>query len=157
MINITATTTAHIPGLKQLLRTVELFPPEMLDEMISDYLQNNVSEELWLTALDEDQVMGFAYAVPEALTEGTYNLLAIGVLEEAAGQGIGSQMLQHVEDHLRSAQARLIIVESSGKDYYEDARQFYLSHGYEQEAVIREFWSAGDDKVIFTKYLQSAS
>jgi len=157
MIEITDTTTEHIPGLKQLLRTVELFPPEMLDEMISDFLHNDATEELWLSALDGEQVMGFAYAVPEALTEGTYNLLAIGVLEEASGQGIGSQMLQSVEDKLRAAQARLIIVESSGQSYYDDARQFYLTHGYEQEAVIKEFWAEGDDKVIFTKHVQASN
>lgn len=33
-------------------------------------------------------------------------------------------------------------------------RKFYQQLGYEKEAVIRDFWDTGDDKVTFRKVLK---
>ena len=33
------------------------------------------------------------------------------------------------------------------------SRQFYCKNGYDEEARIREFYQAGEDKVVFRKVL----
>ena len=42
----------------------------------------------------------------------------------------------------------------SGAPEFELTRKFYEQLGYTKEAVIREFWQKGEDKVIFWKKLE---
>jgi len=44
-------------------------------------------------------------------------------------------------------------VETSGTADFAATRRFYRQNGYEEEGRIRDFWAAGDDKVIFRKPL----
>lgn len=79
--------------------------------------------------------------------------MAIGLLKDTQGCGYGRELLKHVEENLSNH--RILIVETSGLDQFESTRQFYLRCGFRQEAVIRDYWSTGDDKVIFWKRLNN--
>ncbi|MBK6785246.1 MAG: hypothetical protein IPG79_16975 [Saprospiraceae bacterium] len=46
-----------------------------------------------------------------------------------------------------------MIVDTSGTDDFRLTRNFYEKLGYNKEAVIRDFWKEGDDKVIYWKKL----
>jgi ribosomal protein S18 acetylase RimI-like enzyme len=131
----------------------ELFPSEYLDEMISDYFNNPDTQDIWFTYIDNNKQVAIGYCVPEKLTEGTYNLLAIGVLKESQGKGIASEMMKHIEQLLKQKGGRILIVETSSDDAQIAARNFYKKIGYTQEAVIRDFWKEGEDKIVFWKKL----
>ena len=146
-------TKSDVDDLKQVLDTIELFPSEMLDDMISDYLDNPATEEIWFTALENDKPISIGFCAPEKLTEGTYNLYAIGVRRDIQAKGIGSKMMTFIEDYLRNKGHRILIVETSGTDDFKLTRKFYEKLNYNKEAIIREFWKEGDDKVIFWKKL----
>ena len=62
-------------------------------------------------------------------------------------------MLHHVEQTLTERGERVLLVETSGTDALERTRTFYLKNGYDEEARIREYYRAGDDKVIYRKAL----
>lgn len=142
-----------ISELKKVLDSIELFPSEMLDDMITDYLENPESEEIWFTATENDKPISIGYCAPEKLTEGTYNLYAIGVRSDIQAKGIGSKMMEFIEDYLKINGHRILIVDTSGTDDFKATRSFYEKLGYNKEAVIRDFWSEGDDKVIYWKRL----
>ncbi len=142
-----------VPALKTVLNSIELFPSEMLDEIISDYLNNDESEEVWFTAVLDDQPIGIGFCGPEKLTEGTYNLYAIGVRSDIQAKGIGSHMMSFIEKHLKELGHRILIVDTSGTEEFRLTRKFYEKLGYHKEAVIRDFWKDGDDKVTFWKRL----
>ncbi|MEM1219290.1 MAG: GNAT family N-acetyltransferase [Bacteroidota bacterium] len=78
-----------LPAIKAILETIELFPPEMLNEMVSDYLNNPETQAFWFAAERNAELLGLAYCDQEMLTEGTFNLYAIGVRADLQGQGIG--------------------------------------------------------------------
>ena len=139
--------------LKNILNTIELFPAEMLNEMIADYLNNQATEQIWSTAVADKVPVGFGYCAPEMLTEGTYNLYAIGVKANLQGNGIGGQMISYLEDQLKKKGHRVLIVETSSGDDFSLTRKFYENLGYQKEAVIRDFWSEGEDKVVYWKKL----
>ena len=44
-------------------------------------------------------------------------------------------------------------METSGLASFESTRKFYRKCGYEEEARIREFYQAGEDKIVFRKLL----
>ena len=48
-------------------------------------------------------------------------------------------------------EARVLLVETSSTDQYEATRAFYEARGFDREALIREFYGPGDDKVVFWK------
>ena len=142
-----------ISELKNVIDSSELFPSEFLDEMISDYFNNLETQDIWITYIDNNKPVAIGYCVPEKLTEGTYNLLAIGVSRNAQRKGIASEMMKHVEQLLKNKDGRILIVETSSDDAQIGAREFYKKIGYTQEAIIRDFWRAGEDKIVFWKKL----
>jgi len=142
-----------IPALKLVLNSIKLFPSEMLDDMISDYLINPESEDIWFTATENNIPISVGFCAPEKLTAGTYNLYAIGVKSDIHSKGIGSQMMNFIENYLRNRNHRLLVVDTSGKDEFKLTREFYQKLNYTQEAVIHDFWDEGDDKIVFCKKL----
>ena len=144
---------ADMSELKKVVDSSELFPSEYLDEMISDYFNNSDTEEIWFTYIDNNMPSAIGYCVPEKLTDGTFNLLAIGVLKELQGKGIANEMMNYIEQYLKQKGGRILIVETSSDDAQMAARKFYQKIGYIQEAVIRDFWKDGEDKIVFWKRL----
>ena len=61
--------------------------------------------------------------------------------------------MQHVESALAAGGERVLLVETSGLPAFERTRAFYRKLGYTEEACIREFYRAGEDKIIFRKAL----
>ncbi|EGO8889170.1 hypothetical protein DVL14_23265 [Escherichia coli] len=51
--------------------------------------------------------------------------------------------------------ARLLLVEISSHIDFSAARAFYTKQGFINEAIIRNYYDVGEDKLIFTKNMQS--
>lgn len=150
---IRAVIKSDTKGLKKVVDSSELFPSEYLDEMISDYFNNPDTQDIWFTYIDNNEQVAVGYCVPEKLTDGTYNLLAIGVSQNVQRRGIASQMMNYIELQLKQKDGRILIVETSSDDAQIGARQFYHKIGYTQVAVIKDFWKDGEDKIVFWKKL----
>lgn len=142
-----------IHQLKTVVDSSGLFPSEYLEDMMNDYLTNRESTDIWFTYMQENTPVAIGYCVPEKLTEGTYNLLAIGVREDVQGKGIAGKMMNYIEQELKNKEGRILIVETSSDEAQQKARNFYKKIGYHQEAVIRDFWKEGEDKIVFWKRL----
>lgn len=133
-----------------------LFPPEGTDE-VAGVLAAALRGELgpdhqWLTD-DDGGPVGVAYYAPERMTDGTWNLYMLAVHPDRQRQGRGAALVRHVERDLAARGARLLLIETSGLGTFERTRAFYRALGYDEEARIRDFYTAGDDKVVFRKAL----
>nr|WP_164929079.1 GNAT family N-acetyltransferase [Gloeobacter violaceus] len=124
----------------------------MLDDMLAGYFSGDASDDFWLTS-DDGGPVAVAYYAPERMTQGTWNLLLIAVDPDRQGQGRGSALLCHVEQALAARGERVLLVETSGLPSFARTRAFYQKCGYEEEARIREYYQAGEDKVVFRKLL----
>lgn len=151
--NIRAVRAQDIEALKQVVDSSQLFPAEFLEEMIAEYLNNPETQELWFSYADGQTPLAVGYCVPEKLTEGTFNLLAIGVSQQAQRRGIARQMMAYIEQLLKQKGARVLIVETSSDEAQSAARALYRNLGYSHEATIRDFWKEGEDKIVFWKKL----
>ena len=48
---------------------------------------------------------------------------------------------------------RVLFVETGSLPHYELTRKFYLNNGYEQHALLKDYYAAGDSMVVFRKAL----
>jgi ribosomal protein S18 acetylase RimI-like enzyme len=152
---IRAVVPEDLPALKKIIQANDMFPPELLDDMISGFFEGTSESGFWLT-IDEPKTAAVAYCAPEPMTNGTWNLYLIAVDPNHHGKGIGAALMKHIEERLAAEGVRILIVETSGLERFTRTRGFYQFLGYEQEARIRDFYDAGDDKIVFRKALISA-
>ncbi|MCX9146282.1 GNAT family N-acetyltransferase [Erythrobacter sp. WG] len=142
---------ADLARVAHLVDANAMFPSAMLEDMTAGYFAGDPSQR-WIVAAD-GAPEGVAYTVPEPLTEGTWNTLLICVDPEAHGRGIGTALMRHIEAELAAEGARILLVETSGTPDFLRTRGFYDMLGHDREARIRDYYSVGDDKVIFRKAL----
>jgi ribosomal protein S18 acetylase RimI-like enzyme len=156
---IRPTTPADTPALVEIARGTAVFKPleiEALQEVLDDYhAENHAHGHRAVTYEQDGRPVGFAYYAPAAMTDRTWYLYWIAVSKHTQARGVGARLLRHAEDEIRNLQGRLFLIETSSLPHYELTRRFYLKHGYEQAAVIRDFYADGDDIIIFRKHLAS--
>jgi ribosomal protein S18 acetylase RimI-like enzyme len=152
-ITIRLATRADIAAIKSIV-DVTVFPADMLDDMIAPFFDDPASRDVWFVAEAEHRILGVTFCEPERMTEGSWNMLAIGVSPDSQGQGVGAALTYALEDYLASQNGRILIVETSGLPEFEQTRTFYHKQGYRQEARIQDFYADGDDKIVFWKSLK---
>ena len=141
-----------LPALRALIDATALFPSDMLDAMLAGYFSGDAGDDYWLTD-DEKGPVAVAYYTRERMTEGTWNLLLIAVHPDHQGHGRGAALVRYVEQALAVQGERILLVETSGLPSFARTRAFYRMCGYEEEARIRDFYQAGEDKIVFRKAL----
>lgn len=97
------------------------------------------------------ELLGYVCFGPTPCTLGTWDLYWIAVAAPAQGTGVGTVLLEEVEGRLARQRARLVLIETSSQPMYEPTRRFYLRHGYPEVARVPDFYSEGDDRVIYAK------
>lgn len=151
----------HLPQVKHIIDSNQMFPSAMLNEVTAPYLAGE-SEEIWRVVSDNKNnsnynVLAVAYSAPEMMTDNTWNLLLIAVSTKHQGTGIGGQLMACMEVEVKKRQGRILLVETSGVPDFELTRKFYPKCGYQEVARIPEFYAVGDDKVVFCKKLTKVS
>jgi ribosomal protein S18 acetylase RimI-like enzyme len=141
---------ADLPFVASIVDATGMFPADMLEPMAEPYLAGHAPHR-WLVAQSGEQVLGFAYAEPERMTDGTFNLLAIGVDPAHQDRGVGKALVRFLEAGLRTDGARVLIVETSSLAEFARARAFYAGQSFSEEACIRDFYAEAEHKILFWK------
>jgi ribosomal protein S18 acetylase RimI-like enzyme len=154
---IRPTVPADTPLLLALTAGTAVFKPHEIDtlkEVLDDYhAVNHAAEHVAVTDERDGEVVGFAYYAPDGMTDRTWYLYWIAVKRDTQARGVGSHLLRHAEADVRHRRGRLFLIETSSQPSYEPTRRFYLKHGYEVGAVLRDYYADGDDLVTFRKRL----
>ena len=119
---------------------------------LAGHLGDPESPAIWLVVGDSDPV-GVLFAAPEPMTDGTWNALMLIVHPDHHGRGHAQALLGGLEGRLREQGARLLLVETSSLPEFERARAFYPRYGFREESRVREYYQAGEDKIIYAKSL----
>jgi ribosomal protein S18 acetylase RimI-like enzyme len=128
---------------------------ECVDELWQEYITHGPERSgyYFLVEKEADRVLGYTCYGPRSLTSGTFDLYWIAVDPTVRRGGVGRRLLAASELAVCNLGGRLLILETSGLPTYIPTRNFYLATGYSLEAIIKDFYSDGDDLVIFTKHL----
>jgi ribosomal protein S18 acetylase RimI-like enzyme len=144
------------PQIQDITARAGVFSEEEIDSvrvMWTEYLTSGPkgSGYNFIVHREGDQVLGYAIYGYRDLTEGVYDLYWIAVDPNARRKSVGRELITACENAVREDGGRMLIAETSGTPHYESTRKFYFGMGYQDEAIIKDFYSTGDDLVIFVK------
>lgn len=147
-----------LPLLRALLRAQKHFHPRQIQvaaELIEMALEPPEPVDYRVRCLETSGgcLRGYICYGKAPLTDSVYDLYWIVVHPSVWHQGMGSALLRHAEDDLRTLQARLVLIETSSGEAYEMARSFYQRHGYTLKAQIDDYYARGEHKLIYGKAL----
>ncbi len=126
-------------------------------ELVEERLHKGLdSGYFFLFAEQGGRTVGYSCYGEVACTSGSYDLYWIAVHNDCRSQGIGGTLLEKTEALISGRRGRVIWVETSGQEKYLPTRKFYLRCGYKEEAVLKGFYAAADDKVIYVKRLEAS-
>jgi ribosomal protein S18 acetylase RimI-like enzyme len=142
----------------EILRATDVFKEEEI--VVAVELMQIVAEEkdqqdyvIYTFVDDANSVRGYYCVGPTPLTVSTFDLYWVAVDPRVHAQGIGKQLLRHCEEYVKSRGGTLIIAETSSLPKYEKTRSFYERNHYTEASRIRDYYSRGDDLVVYTKNL----
>jgi len=157
-VNIRKMTKRDKSPLMSILRdTPEFTPPELIvaEEIIDCYLQEPVTSGYFIIVATEARALaGYLCYGPTPLTEGTWDLYWAAVARNIRGKGIGKALWEAAEADINGKGGRLAVIETSSKPNYEKTRHFHQARGYENVGRIADFYSPGDDMLIYVKRLR---
>jgi GNAT superfamily N-acetyltransferase len=143
--------------LKALINETGVFSAAEVDiamELIDVVMDKPDQKDYVIAVADEGGTPSGYYCLgPTPGTTGTFDLYWIAVAPSRYGRGIGAALDAHAEAFVRSSAGRLVIAETSSTPRYDGTRAFYLRRGYAEVSRIRDYYSPGDDLVVFGKYL----
>lgn len=149
---------ADASAIVELAVSSGLFPADevaIVESLLADYLAG-AHERGYRCVVDVEPgprgdagLVGMAYAEPVRATDGTCELTMIAVDAALQGHGRGTALPRAVEADLAADGQRLLLVQTSGAEQFARTRLFYARNGYEEEARVRDYYSAGDDMLLF--------
>jgi ribosomal protein S18 acetylase RimI-like enzyme len=99
------------------------------------------------------EVMGYTCFGPIPCTVHSFDIYWIAVTESLRRLGLGKELLQRAEESIKAMGGKRIYVETSSRTQYDPTHAFYRRGGYKEAAVLEDFYSPGDHKIIFLKVL----
>ncbi|HUS83956.1 MAG TPA: GNAT family N-acetyltransferase [Anaerolineales bacterium] len=154
MIKIRASIAEDASAIFTLAESESLFNQQdsvTVQELFHDYVERgDHNGYFFLSALADEALIGFACYGPTPLTQGTFDLYWINVVESWKGKGVGRQLMTAVIEAVRKAAGRLMVLDTSGHPDYAPTRAFYVRCGFHPAATIPDFYAPGDDLVIYT-------
>jgi GNAT superfamily N-acetyltransferase len=125
----------------------------VLEELHAGHLGDGHQAYVWASS-DTSPAQGWVYFAPTEHADGVWDLWWIGVAADSQRQGIGGELLKFVEEKVRSAGGRLLLIETSSLTAFDSVRQFYVKRGYAECGWVPDFYGAGEAKVIYFKRIQ---
>ena len=148
--------SGDLPHIRSLVESTGVFAPDEIEcavELADDVVEKRDDYEGFVAADDEDVPIGYVVYGPTPMTESTWDLYWIATHTRAKGKGVGSAVIERMEQDIRERKGRMVRIETSGKDAYGPTRGFYEKTQYKPVGHFPNFYRVGDDLVILGKDL----
>jgi ribosomal protein S18 acetylase RimI-like enzyme len=143
------------PHLERILAATGVFYPDEVAvamELIDIGLDRpGQTDYRFLVAETAGAASGYACYGPVPMTDRSWDLYWIAVDPALHGRGTGRALIEAMESDLEALGARVVFVDTAGREPYRPTRRFYEAMGYTVAARLAGFYRADDDKVVYTK------
>lgn len=150
---------SDVEGLEKLIKKIPNFNEaevKVAMELIEITVKNPDQTDYNIFVYEEDgRILGYHCTGKRPLTDGVYDLYWIVADPEHSGKGIGKNLLEHAENFVKERKGRWILAETSSKESYLSTQSFYLRNNYSIISEIKDFYSVGDNLLIFGKYFNN--
>ncbi len=126
---------------------------ELIDIVLRD--RNQKDYRIDCMADDQDQTIGYICYGSTPMTQGTFDLYWIAVDPDSQEKGVGSKLLSFLEKRVKAEGGRMILADTSTIPQYDKTRRFYLKNGFEEVAIIRDYYHPGNDRITFCRRLNN--
>jgi ribosomal protein S18 acetylase RimI-like enzyme len=144
-------------GVGEIVRSSGYFYEEEIAialELVEEgLLDGPTSEYSFVFAELEDRLIGYSCFGRIPCTTVSYDIYWIAVQEDFRYSGIGNELLRRTEAQIAASGGTRIYVDTSGRTQYSTTRNFYQAKGYEVDALLKDFYAPGDDKIVYRKVL----
>ena len=149
---------ADIPAIAHMAEATGFFTAEevaVAAELAEERLNRGpASGYHFLLAEDAaNALLGYACFGPIPCTISSFDLYWIIVAPRQQGHGLGKRLIQATEAEIPALGGTRIYIETSSRELYHPTRRFYERCGYALEAVLKDFYAPGDDKLVYNKAL----
>jgi ribosomal protein S18 acetylase RimI-like enzyme len=133
-----------------------IFAPEEIDvamELIDIVLKVPNQKDYLIVCIvsDEDIPLGYLCYGLAPMTQGTIDLYWIVVSPSFQGKGVGSKLVDYLEEVAKGMKGRMILAETSSIPSYQKTLAFYVRNGFKEEARVLDYYSPGNDRITFCK------
>jgi ribosomal protein S18 acetylase RimI-like enzyme len=144
-----------VSAVKGIVTSCNMFYPmeiEIALELIDERLQRGEESGYHFVFVENrENVLGYSCYGPIPMTDDRYDLYWIAVHQSLHGHGIGKALMAYTESIIWNRNGKRIYVETSSRSPYDNTRAFYMRMGYAVDAVLKDYYQDGDDKIIFSK------
>jgi ribosomal protein S18 acetylase RimI-like enzyme len=148
---------ADIAQVRQLVEVTGFFHADevaIAAELVMERLhKGEASGYHFIMADAAGRLVGYACFGPIPCTKTSYDLYWIAVQPNFQGRGLGRRLLQAAEHRMQQLGGTRVYVDTSSREQYAATRSFYERCGYRREAMLADFYAAGDGKVIYCREL----
>lgn len=140
-------------AIKEMLGACGAFTAEEVTVALELFDEGRASDASYslFVADHSGRVRGYVCLGRAALTQHSWYLYWICVHPTVQSQGIGHALQRHSEAFVRAQRGHRLVLETSGRPDYDQARRFYDTEGYAQAGRIANFYRPGDDCLIYVK------
>lgn len=147
---------ADVAVIEKFLKKIEAFSAdevkvamELINIAANDSKQTDYNVFVFTK---EKKILGYYCIGKRPLTDAVYDLYWIVTNPDHPRRGVGKSLLKHAEEFVLSNKGRWLLAETSSKESYAPARNFYLRNRYSIIAEINDFYAVGDNLMVFGKY-----
>lgn len=150
---------SDVTELEKLLKKIPNFNDEEVKvamELIDITVNNPSQTDYNIFVYEEDgRILGYHCTGKRPLTDAVYDLYWIVADPEHSGKGIGKNLLEHAENFVKEQKGRWFLAETSSKESYLSTQSFYFRNNFSIISEIKDFYSVGDNLLIFGKYFNN--
>lgn len=124
----------------------------LAENVLSGHDQNH---EFLLAEFDGKTVAYICFGELQDARKGTYEIHWLSTDNEYRGCGIGHQIINQLISELKSRNASRLYVKTDSTAQYKPTRKFYEKCGFNQDAILKGYYTDFDDCCIYSLDLKN--
>jgi GNAT superfamily N-acetyltransferase len=150
---------ADVDQLEKMLKNISAFSEKEVEvalELINITAFNTEQTDYNVFVYEDGgKIIGYHCTGKRPLTDAVFDLYWIVADPSSGKKGIGKNLIEHAEKFVRESKGRWLLAETSSKESYAATRNFYLRNKYSIVSQINDFYSIGDNLLVFGKYFNN--